>query len=249
VKTKFSGNWTSQGRDRRYQFTLFYRQNRIPQFLQCFNKHPEPPGEKCGLVLSGEKRFRIIDWVSKTAPHYAQVKYFPEVGETDTLEIKAYVTAVINTIKERLPLNPLYGEELKIFAQNFRPNDPFRLAVFGASLTTAEAGELQQVLETVNINSRLEKTLVLLQKELGINKHDRTAELRKFRQRIEKIDVPANARTRIDEELQKLSVLELGSAEYTVTRNYLEWLTSSNALRSSSVLACSSAKWRVPFCC
>lgn len=218
---------------------------------------------KIHLVLSGEKRFRIIDWVSKTAPYYAQVKYFPEVGETDTLEIKAYVTAVINTIKELLPLNPLYGEELKIFVQNFRPDDPSRLADFGASLTTAEAGELQQVLETVNINSRLEKTLVLLQKELevakaqmeirkhvdgemqsrqrevflreqlkfiqkelGINKDDRTAELEKFRQRVEKIDVPANASTRIDEELQKLSVLELGSAEYTVTRNYLDWLTA-----------------------
>jgi len=86
---------------------------------------------KIHLVLSGEKRFRIIDWVSKTAPYYAQVKYFPEVGETDTLEIKAYVTAVINTIKELLPLNPLYGEELKIFVQNFRPDDPFRLADFG----------------------------------------------------------------------------------------------------------------------
>ena len=83
--------------------------------------------EKIHLVISAEKRFRIIDWVSKKAPYHAQVNYFSESGKTDTPEIKGYITAIINTIKELLPLNPLYGEELKIFLQNFQPDDPFRL--------------------------------------------------------------------------------------------------------------------------
>ena len=30
---------------------------------------------------------------------------------------------------------------------------------------------------------------------------------------------------RLDEELQKLSMLETGSPEYAVTRNYLDWIT------------------------
>lgn len=219
--------------------------------------------EKIHLVISAEKRFRIIDWVSKESPFNAQVHYYSETGQTDTPEVKGYVTAIINTIKELLPLNPLYGEELKIFLQNFQPDDPFRLADFAASLTTADADELQQVLETVNISNRLEKALVLLrkelevakaqmeirehveseiqsrqrevflreqlkfiQKELGIHKDDRTAEVEKFKARLEDLVIPDGARSRIDEEMQKLSILEAGSPEYAVTRNYLDWLTS-----------------------
>ena len=219
--------------------------------------------DKIQLVLSGEKRFRIIDWVSKNIPYRVQVTYYSEVGQIDSAEVKAYVTAIINTIKELLPLNPLYGEELKLFMQNFQPDDPFRLADFAASLTTADSDELQRVLETVSIEARLEKALILLkkelevakaqmeirehvekeiqsrqrevflreqlkfiQKELGIHKDDRTAEIEKFKQRIESLEIPEGAKTRIDEEMEKLSVLEVGSPEYTVTRNYLDWLTS-----------------------
>ena len=32
--------------------------------------------------------------------------------------------AVINTIKELLPLNPLYVEELRMFLDRFGPDDP-----------------------------------------------------------------------------------------------------------------------------
>jgi ATP-dependent Lon protease len=177
-------------------------------------------------------------------------------------EIKAYAVALINTIKELLPLNPLYGEELKLFLEHFGPDDPSHLADFAASLTTSAKEELQEVLEATHILKRLEKALVLLsqelelakaqaeirahveqemqtrqrevflreqlkaiQKELGISKDDRTAEVEKFSDRLEKLSLPEGAQGRIDEELQKLSLLETGSPEYSVTRNYLDWLT------------------------
>ena len=38
--------------------------------------------------------------------------------------------------------------------------------------------------------------------------------------------MPQAAAKRISEEMHKLSVLETGSAEYGVTRNYLDWATS-----------------------
>jgi ATP-dependent Lon protease len=37
--------------------------------------------------------------------------------------------------------------------------------------------------------------------------------------------LPEEAQKRIDEEMEKISVLEVGSPEYGVTRNYLDWLT------------------------
>ena len=58
------------------------------------------------------------------------------------------------------------------------------------------------------------------------NKDDKTAEIEEFEQRLEGKTVPEAARKRIDEELHKLQMLETGSPEYGVTRNYLDWATS-----------------------
>ena len=215
------------------------------------------------VVLVGIERFAISEWVNEEKPFSARVEYFPEGVVKDSTEVKAYTTAIINVIKELLPLNPLYGEELKQFLNYFGPSNPSRLADFGASLTTASAKELQDVLETVSLFPRLEKTLVLLQKELeiaraqmdirqhvegemqdrqrevflreqlsfiqkelGISKDDRTADLELFQERLQSLVVPEAALKKIDEEMNKLSVLEQGSPEFSVTRNYLDWLTS-----------------------
>ena len=214
------------------------------------------------VLLEGLQRFRISDWLNTEVPYTARVDYFPEERYEEIPEIKAYAIAVINTIRELVPLNPLYGEEFKLFLDNFHPNDPSHLADFAASLTTSAKEEQQEVLEAIDLLTRLERVHVLInkeleiakaqadirrqvdeemqehqrehilreqmkviQKELGISKDDRTAEVDKFRQRLETLSIPAVAQRRIDEEMQKFSVLETGSPEYATTRNYLDWLT------------------------
>jgi ATP-dependent Lon protease len=72
----------------------------------------------------------------------------------------------------------------------------------------------------------LREQLKEIQKELGISKDDRTAELEKFTERLKDLVVPEEAMKILQEEMDKLSVLETGSPEYAVTRNYLDWLTS-----------------------
>lgn len=72
----------------------------------------------------------------------------------------------------------------------------------------------------------LREQLKEIQKELGISKDDRTAELEKFTERLQGLVVPDQTMSTIEEEMDKLSVLETGSPEYAVTRNYLDWLTS-----------------------
>jgi ATP-dependent Lon protease len=190
------------------------------------------------------------------------VDYLPEPSGPPDDKIKAYAMAVINTIKELLPLNPLYVEELRMFLDRFGPEDPSHLSDFAASLTTSTKEQLQEVLETVELLPRMERVLVLLnnelelaraqqkirrsveermqkqqrefflreqlkaiQKELGIAKDDRTAELDKLKSRIEKLTITEEARKRLDEEMDKMAILETGSPEYAVTRNYLDWIT------------------------
>ncbi|MEW8084087.1 MAG: endopeptidase La [Candidatus Thiodiazotropha endolucinida] len=207
------------------------------------------------------QRFRIDEIVRPETPFTAQIEYLPEPA-SDSKEIKPYAVAIINTIKELLPLNPLYAEELRMFLDRFGPDDPSHLTDFAASLTTSDKFQLQAVLESIELLPRMEKVLELLhrelevvkaqasirktveermekqqrefllreqlkaiQQELGIEKDDRTAELDKFRERIEKLTLTEQAQARVEEEMDKLAVLEPGSPEYSVTRNYLDWIT------------------------
>ncbi|MEW8500085.1 MAG: LON peptidase substrate-binding domain-containing protein, partial [Candidatus Thiodiazotropha taylori] len=115
------------------------------------------------------QRFRIEKVVHGETPFTASVEYLPEPA-SDSKEIKPYAVAIINTIKELLPLNPLYAEELRMFLDRFGPDDPSHLTDFAASLTTSDKFQLQAVLETVELLPRMEKVLELLHRELEVVK-------------------------------------------------------------------------------
>ena len=219
-------------------------------------------GGQIHLLLEGLQRFAVGQWLSSTNPLRAGVRYLQHADADDTPEVRAYAVAIINIIKELIPLNPLYGEELKAFLGRFSPDEPASLADFAVALTSASKADLQSALEIVPLLDRLQRVVELLQKELGIaraqmeirehvekeisehqreavlrqqlkfiqkelglSKDDRTNDLDTFRARAEKLDLPAAVAERIDDECQKLSLLEAGSPEYGVVRNYLEWLT------------------------
>jgi len=223
--------------------------------------HPMREDGTIQFIAEGVERFRVVKWLTSKPPFIAQVEY-PLPPEEDDKELKAYGNAVIGMIKDLLPLNPLYGEELKTHLERFSPSEPSPLADFGAILTSATGDELLDILRTIPLTRRMEKVLHLLkqelevgrlqtrirsrveekmteqqrqfflreqlkeiQKELGISKDDRTAELEKFSDRLKDLTVPDGTMKTIQSEMDKLSVLETGSPEYAVTRNYLDWLT------------------------
>lgn len=242
--------------------------------------HASQEGGKLQFVAQGLARVRIRGWLRRKPPYLVEVDY-PKSDEDPRDEVKAYGMALINAIKELLPLNPLYSEELKNYLNRFSPNDPSPLTDFAAALTTAPGAELQEVLDTVPVLKRMEKVppllrkevevgklqkeltgevnrkigerqrefflkeqLKIIQRELGITKDDKSADADEFRARLEGKVVPPAAQKRIDEELNKLSILETGSPEYAVTRNYLDWATAlpwGSTARTSST---SSARAR-----
>ena len=72
----------------------------------------------------------------------------------------------------------------------------------------------------------LKEQLKAIQKELGMAKDDKTSDVDKFKERFSELNPPEHVVKRFEEEIEKLSVLETGSSEYGVTRNYLDWVTS-----------------------
>lgn len=221
------------------------------------------PTEQGGaqVILNMEKRMRIEAPLPKGKCLRARVSYY-EDNPVLTDELKAYAISIISTIKELLKLNPLFKEELQIFLGHSDFTEPGRLADFAVALTTASREELQDVLETFDIQGRIDKALVLLKKELdlsvlqnsinqkidatisksqkdfflreqlktikkelGIEKEDKLLDREKFEARIQERKIPAEVLKTINDEIEKLSVLEVQSAEYGVVRGYLDWLT------------------------
>ncbi len=81
------------------------------------------------------------------------------------------------------------------------------------------------VQQEINKNQReyyLRQQLRAIQKELG--EDDEHPEIKEFRDRLEKSKLPDDVRETVEKELNRLSKMHTSSAEYTVTRTYIEWL-------------------------
>jgi ATP-dependent Lon protease len=87
----------------------------------------------------------------------------------------------------------------------------------------------RQIQEKISGQQReffLKEQLKAIKKELGLEKEGKTAEIEKFQERIKELTLNAEAKKAVDDEMDKLQLLEPHSPEYTVSRNYLDWLTA-----------------------
>ena len=120
------------------------------------------------VILNMEKRLTHSGADQTQSTLKAKVSYYDDILALST-ELKAYAISIISTIKELLKLNPLFKEELQIFLGHSDFTEPGKLADFAVALTTASREELQDVLETFDIQGRIDKALVLLKKELDFS--------------------------------------------------------------------------------
>ncbi|MBF0276367.1 MAG: endopeptidase La [SAR324 cluster bacterium] len=208
------------------------------------------------------ERFKIIQMLKEAPAFQAKVEYWHSVEMEKNEELKAYSVSIIDAMKELIQKKPMFREELNLLLSRLNVNEPGTLADFSAAMTSSSAEELQEILETRKIRPRIEKSLILLKKELeisklqgqinkrieerlttqqrefflreqlkeikkelGITKDDKESEADKFKKRLSRLTLTEEAQERIDEELEKLQLLEPSSPEFNVTRSYLDWLT------------------------
>jgi len=93
----------------------------------------------------------------------------------------------------------------------------------------------EQVQEQVSQNQReylLREQMKAIQKELG-DIDDAQAEIEELRTKVDEAGMTAEAKKECDRELKRLSKMTSASAEYMVSRTYLEWMTSLPWSKSS----------------
>mmetsp|Transcript_116978 Transcript_116978/g.174716 ORF Transcript_116978/g.174716 Transcript_116978/m.174716 type:complete len:958 (-) Transcript_116978:149-3022(-) len=237
----------------------------MPNFSQNGDGDDEDEGgEAATVLLLAHRRVDLISVDEIGPPIDATISHWPRLdytGGDDT--IRALSNEILSTIREVAQLNPLFRENVQFVSMRLDVNDPYRLADFAGSVSSAGKPEdLQALLEEKDPEMRLHKALVLLarerevsklqqeisakveekmseaqrkyflmeqlksiKKELGMERDDKEAVVEKFRKQLaEYPSVPEEVMATIEQELEKLSTLEMNSSEYTVTRNYLDWL-------------------------
>jgi ATP-dependent Lon protease len=166
---------------------------------------------------------------------------------------------ILNLFQQIVSGSPTLSDELSTVAMNIE--EPGRLVDFVASsLPSLSTRDKQDVLETYDVRSRLDKInqhlakelevqqlrnkiqsevqdrvqqtqreyylreqLKAIQKELG-EQDDSTRDVEEFKEKIDQSGMPEDVKKEALKELNRLSRMSPMAADYSVTRNYLEWL-------------------------
>ncbi|CCF57271.1 hypothetical protein KAFR_0C02780 [Kazachstania africana CBS 2517] len=86
--------------------------------------------------------------------------------------INALTAEILKVFKEISQLNTMFREQIATFSASIQSattnifEEPARLADFAAAVSAGEEEELQDILKSLNIEQRLEKSLLVLKKEL-----------------------------------------------------------------------------------
>jgi len=123
------------------------------------------PDGTISLLSQGLQRVQVIEYVHLEP--YIRVRVLP-IQETveKTPLTEALMRAVLALFEKVVQLNRNLPEDAYVFAMNV--NEPGWLADLVAQALDLEVGERQEVLETLDIASRLQRVSVLLAKELDV---------------------------------------------------------------------------------
>ncbi len=84
--------------------------------------------------------------------------------------VRAFMSEIVSVFKDIAQLNPLFRDQITNFSINQIASnvfdEPDKLADFAAAVSTGDVGELQDVLESLVVEDRLQKALLVLKKEL-----------------------------------------------------------------------------------
>jgi len=96
-------------------------------------------------------------------------------------------------------------------------------------------GRVKKQMEKSQREYYLNEQMKAIQKELG-DMDDAPNEMEELQQKVEEAGMPKEAREKAESELKKLRMMSPMSAEATVVRNYVEWLTQVPWKKRSRVL-------------
>merc|ERR1712093_566330 len=156
----------------------------VPEVIPPKTVKEEGSSEKKGDVVASFEEGAVSPKTTETPAPYDPTsflrKYPVSLAKVENLTeephdpkspmVRALTNEIINVFKEVAAMNTLFRDQISSFSMSQSAGnvmqEPAKLADFAAAVSAGEVAELQEVLETLNVEDRLQKALVVLKKEL-----------------------------------------------------------------------------------
>ena len=201
--------------------------NRVGTVAKIVKRINLPDGG-LNIFISTLKRFNIKKFITTEQPISAAVEYLDDKND-ESNEVKALSRALLTEMKQLSENNPIFSEEVRLNMVNI--DHPGKIADFISSILNVKREEQQKVLETLDVQERMEQVLVFIKKEqelLSIQK--------KIQQQINEKIEKSQREYFLKEELKAIKK-ELGmpvdakSGEYQRFKEAIDSLTLSEEVR------------------
>jgi len=227
------------------------------------------PNQSLFVFTEGTERVRLGEFNQLVPFMTAEYEPVPEGDTAITPETEALQRNVVSQFQQIVTSSPTLSDDLQTIAINI--DEPGRLADFIASslpfLTTTDK---QELLETSDVNARMERInkhlakelevqqlrnkiqtevqdsvqqsqrdyylreqLKAIQKELG-DLDDSQKDIAELKEKIEAAGMPEETKKDALKDLARLSRMSPMAADYSLTRNYIEWLAVLPWAKSSA---------------
>ena len=238
--------------------------------LAVVHKVVKMPNQSLFVFAEGLDRVHLKEYSQLTPFMRATVETIAEIPAKNGSEEEALQRNVLTLFQQIVAGSPTLSDELSTVAMNIE--EAGRLVDFiGSSLPTLSTRDKQEILETADVRSRLDKInqhlakelevmqlrnkiqsevqdrvqqtqrefylreqMKAIQKELG-ESDETTRDSEDLKQKIEQAGMPDDVKKEALKELGRLSRMSPMAADYSVTRNYIEWLAVLPWNKSSGV--------------
>ncbi|NTV55679.1 MAG: endopeptidase La [Deltaproteobacteria bacterium] len=208
------------------------------------------------VVVQGLYRAVITGIASKEPNYLVHIQKIHEEEKTGK-RVEALKSNLINVFKELVPLSPYLPDEILNVVRHI--SDPGTLADIIGSYLNIEGQKRQSILESLDVEERLEKLTVYLNDELevnkmgqqiqnqvqkGIDKHQREYYLREQLKAIQKeLGVSDQEPSEIQELKEKLEKKKLPEAAQKVANKEIEKLSKMNSSSSEYTVVTNYLDW------
>ncbi len=121
--------------------------------------------ESVEVFLESINRFEYVETISDKPLVKWKVAHYNQVEEELDSEMKAYMLAISNIVRELIQLSQVFREQVNMMVSQLNYNTPGLTIDVLANVLTADEHVLQDLLETFNMKERAKKLLKLLQQE------------------------------------------------------------------------------------
>src|SRR6478672_7379546 len=238
--------------------------------LATVHKVVKMPNQSLFVFTEGLTRGKLQDFTQLAPFLRANVEPIPDTEPETSPEIEALQRNVLTLFQQIVAGSPTLSDELQTVAINIE--EPGRLVDFVASsLPFLSTKDKQEILETPDVQKRMQKInrhlakelevqqlrnkiqtevqdqvqqsqreyylreqMKAIQKELG-EQDEAARDVDDLKQKIEAAGMPEEVKKEALKELTRLGRMSPMAADYSVTRNYIEWLAVLPWAKSSGV--------------